>query len=212
MGMYSSFFTINKQLTSCLLKITTIKSKHMKQFTLFTLLLINAGLTATAQEFVSLSQAVEPGKAPGVKVKLLSTHGQTKTYVLVFSPGDEVRSGLNDFAQHFNVKSAHFTAIGDVFSGKLGFFDYERKMFKVIPIDTSEIASFAGNIAVFNGKPIAHTHVSVANKDGLVHGGHLLELYVGPTLEVFVTVEPTAVYKKLDNRFNAAVMDPALEK
>ena len=135
-----------------------------------------------------------------------------KTYVLIFSPGDEVRSGLNEFAQKYHVKSAHYTAIGDVFSGKVGFFDYERKMFKVIPIDTSEIASFIGNIAIFNGKPVAHTHVSVATKDGIVHGGHLLELYVGPTLEVFVIVEPTALYKKLDTRYNAGVIDPSLEK
>jgi hypothetical protein len=41
-----------------------------------------------------------------------------------------------------------------VFYDKVGFFDYERKMFKVIPIDTSEIASFVGNMAVFNGKPM----------------------------------------------------------
>ena len=65
---------------------------------------------------------------------------------------------------------------------------------------------------IFNGKPAAHTHVSVAAKDGSVKGGHLLELYVGPTLEVFITVEPTALYKKLDKRYDAGVIDPDLEK
>jgi predicted DNA-binding protein with PD1-like motif len=184
----------------------------MKQILLLILLAMTTGLIAKAQEFESPTQPVAKDKAPGVKVKLLSTAGETKTYVIVFSPGDEVRSGLNDFAQKYHVKSAHFTAIGDVFSGKVGFFDYERKMFRVVPIDTSEITSFVGNMAIFNGKPVAHTHVSVANKDGLVHGGHLLELFVGPTLEVFVTVEPTALYKKLDKRYDAGVIDPFLEK
>lgn len=184
----------------------------MKQIAFIVLLVLSIRLAANAQEFVSPTQPVDTGKAPGIKIKLLSTNGETKTYVLVFSPGDEVRSGLNDFAQKYQVKSAHYTAIGDVFSAKVGFFDYERKMFKVIPIDTSEIASFIGNIAIFNGKPIAHTHVSVADKDGIVHGGHLLELYVGPTLEVFVTVEPTALYKKIDKRFDAGLIDPSLEK
>jgi len=184
----------------------------MKQIAFALLLVLSISLAADSQEFVSPTQPVETGKAPGVKVKLLSTNGKIKTYVLVFSPGDEVRSGLNEFAQKYQVKSAHYTAIGDVFSAKVGFFDYERKMFKVIPINTSEIASFIGNIAIFNGKPVAHTHVSVADKDGLVRGGHLLELHVGPTLEVFVTVEPTALYKKLDKRYNAGVIDPLLEK
>jgi uncharacterized protein len=110
------------------------------------------------------------------------------------------------------VKSAHYTAIGDVYSAKVGFFDYERKLFKVIPVDTSEIASFMGNIAIYNGEPVAHTHVSVAAKDGSVKGGHLLELYVGPTLELFITVEPTPLYKKVDKRFDAGIIDPSLEK
>ena len=112
----------------------------MKQVILFILLVAGTRLAAIAQEFVSTLQPVEPGKAPGIKVKLLSSSGATKTYVLVFSPGDEVRSGLNEFAQNYKVTSAHYTAIGDVFSGKLGFFNYENKMFQVIPIDTSEIA------------------------------------------------------------------------
>jgi hypothetical protein len=184
----------------------------MKQLTLFALFIMSSIITVNAQEYVSPTQPVETGKAPGVKVKLLSTAGKTKTYVLVFSPGDEVRSGLNEFAQKYHVKSAHYTAIGDVFSGKAGFFDYGRKMFKVIQLDTSEIASFTGNIAIFNGKPVAHTHISVALKDGSVKGGHLLELYTGPTLEVFITVESTALYNKLDKRFNAGVIDPVLEK
>ena len=49
-------------------------------------------------------------------------------------------------------------------------------------------------------------------KDGSVTGGHLLELFVGPTLEVFVTVEPTPLYKKLDTRYDAGVIDLTLEK
>jgi uncharacterized protein len=184
----------------------------MKQFQISFLLPMFVGLTVNAQEFASPSQPVAMDKAPGVKVKLLSTVGKSKTYILIFAPGDEVRSGLNEFAQKYHVKSAHYTAIGDVYSGKLGFFDYERKMFRVIPIDTSEIASFIGNIAIFNKKAIAHTHVSAALKDGAVKGGHLLELYAGPTLEVFVTAEPTALYKKLDKRFDAGIIDPDLEK
>ncbi len=152
----------------------TFKIPCMKQIAFFVLLVIGLQFTANAQQFVSPTQPVETGKAPGVRVKLLSTNGETKTYVLAFSPGDEVRSGLNEFAQNYHVQSAHYTGIGDIFSGKAGFFDYEGKMFKVIPVDTSEITSFIGNIAIFNGKPV---DVSVAAKDGHVYGGHLLQLF-----------------------------------
>ena len=54
--------------------------------------------------------------------------------------------------------------------------------------------------------------VSFAASDGSVHGGHLVELLAGPTLEVFVTVQPVSLNKKLDPAYNASVIDPGLEK
>ena len=166
---------------------------------------------AHAQEYISPTKPVETGKAPGVKVKLLSTNGQTKNYVLIFSIGDEVRSGLTEFALKYNVKTAHFSAIGDATSAKFGFFDYNRKMFKVIPItQPSEVSSFSGNIAMFNGKPVVHVHANIAIEDGTTRGGHLLELVTGPTVEVFLTIEPTTLNKKVSPEFGAALIDPAL--
>jgi predicted DNA-binding protein with PD1-like motif len=187
--------------------------RFTKTFVVLILFVFCLAFTAQAQDYVSPTQPAEIGKAPGMKVKLVSTNEQTKTYAVVFSPGDEVRSGLTEFAQKYNVSCAHYTAIGDASTCKVGWYDIERKMFKVIPInEPAEITSLIGDIALFNGKPVAHSHVTLATSDGICHGGHLLEIYVGPTLEVFVTVEPTPLYKKLDPKFNAGVIDPALEK
>ena len=124
-----------------------------------------------AQEYVSPLQPVEVGKSPGVKVKLISKSGKVQTYVLIFSPGDEVRSGLTEFARKYNIKSAQYSAIGDATFVKVAFFDYDKKMFKAIPIkEPSEVASLTGDIALFNGNPVAHTHVSIATEDD----GHLI--------------------------------------
>lgn len=172
-------------------------------------LAINAG---AQDEYISPVKPAETGKSPGVKTQLLSK-GTADTYLLVFSKGDEVVSGLTEFALKYNVKSAHYTAVGDASSAKVGWYDSSRKMFKVIPIpEPSEITSLTGDIAVFNGKPVAHTHVNVATADGISHGGHLLQMLVGPTLEVIVTVEPTPLYKKLDAASGAGVIDPALKQ
>jgi len=190
-----------------------IKAGFFQYVTAFALLVLGMHMTGYSQEYISPTQPVETGKAPGVKVKLLSTNGQTKNYVLIFAMGDEVRSGLTEFAQKYQVKTAHFTAIGDATSAKFGFFDYDRKMFKLIPIsDPSEVSSLNGNIAVLNGKQVVHVHANVATDDGIIHGGHLLELITGPTLEVFLTVEPTTLYKKVNPRFGAGIIDPSLEK
>ncbi len=165
-----------------------------------------------AQEYVSPTKPAETGKAPGMKVRLLDSADGKITYAIIFKHGDEVVSGLTEFAQKYNVKSAHYTAIGDATNVKVGWYDYNHKMFKVIPVDTAEVTSLVGDVAVFNGKPVAHSHINVATKDGMSHGGHLLQLYVGPTLELFITVEPTPLYKMLDTEFEAGVIDPALEK
>lgn len=188
-----------------------MKNVYMKIFLITAFFLAFTCNRIAAQEYVSPTGTVQPGKAPKMKVKLLSTNGESKTYMLMFSKGDEVVSGLTDFAIKYDVKSASYTAIGDAISSKAGWYDYRKKAFKVIKIDTAEVTSFIGDIAIFNGKPVAHTHFSAATSDGLVHGGHLLELIIGPTLELVITTQPTFLYKKLDKEFEAAFIDPDRE-
>jgi predicted DNA-binding protein with PD1-like motif len=176
-----------------------MKTKTTFKLVLFIALLcfIFSGIKAQAQEYVSPTKPAQTGRSPGVKVKLISDNGTTKVYFLVFAAGDEIMSGLNEFAQKYNVKSAHFTAIGDATSAKIGWYDGSKKMFKVNAINQqSEITSLIGDIAIFNDKPVVHIHINLAGEDGTVRGGHLLEAFVAPTLEVMMTVEPVRFIKK----------------
>ena len=187
--------------------------KYKIAVSLIAAIFLLANFGANAQDYMSPTKPAETGKSPGVKVKVISQTGQMKNYVIIFSTGDEVVSGLTEFAQKYNIKNAHYTAIGDADSAKVGWYDKSQKMFKVIVLpEPTEVSSLIGDIAVFNGKPVAHTHVNLADKDGNTHGGHLLQLIVGPTLEVFVTVEPTPLYKKMDPASNASVIDLMLDR
>jgi predicted DNA-binding protein with PD1-like motif len=97
--------------------------------------------------------------------------------------------------------------------GKFGWYDKSKKMFKVIPINNpSEITSLIGDIALYNGKPAVHAHINVAAEDGTVRGGHLLEAFISPTLEVMMTVEPEPLYKKFNSDMNLALIDPDLNQ
>ncbi|HKC67277.1 MAG TPA: PPC domain-containing DNA-binding protein [Bacteroidia bacterium] len=165
-----------------------------------------------AQEYVSPTKPTETGKSPEVKTKLLSVNGTAKTYSLIFSPGDEILSGLEEFALRYNVKSAYFTAIGDASFAKFGWYDESKKMFKVTEIKQPvEIVSLVGDIALYNNEPAVHCHIALAAEDGVLQGGHLLEAFISPTLEVMITVEPTPLYKKLDPEFSALIIDPELK-
>jgi predicted DNA-binding protein with PD1-like motif len=164
------------------------------------------------QEYVSPTKAVQTGRSPGVKVKLIGGDSATKTYALVFAAGDEILSGLTEFALKYHVRSAHFTAIGDARSSKFGWYDKSKKMFKVHEINSfAEVTSLVGDIALKNNNPVVHAHINLATEDGIVHGGHLLEAFVEPTLEVIMTVEPIGLGKRLDPEFGINVIDTELK-
>ena len=176
--------------------------------TVILLALTTITIKAAAQDYTSATQPVKTGRSPGVRTKLISDSGATRTYMLIFSPGDEILSGLNEFAAKYKVKSAHFTAIGDAVTAKVGWYDQSRKMFRVISITSpAEVTSLVGDIAISDGKPVVHGHINLATGDGIVHGGHLLEAFVGPTLEVIMTVEPRPMYKKLNEELRVSAID-----
>jgi predicted DNA-binding protein with PD1-like motif len=178
------------------------------------LLAVGLAASAAAQDvWISPSHPIATGKAPGMKVQLLSENGRQKTYAVIFSRGDEAFSGLTDFARQYNVTAAHFTAIGALRSAKLAWFNPARKQYKQIPIDGQvEVVSMVGDIALYNGKPAVHTHMVVALPDGSTRGGHVLEAYPNPTLEVMVTVEPNAMHKRLDSATDLSLIDPDLHE
>jgi predicted DNA-binding protein with PD1-like motif len=133
-----------------------------------------------------------------MKVKQLSGNGD-RTYAIVFDKGDEVMSGLREFAQKHDVDAAHFTAIGAFSDVTLGFFDRELKDYRRIPVeDQVEALSLVGDVALKDGQPQIHAHVVVGRADGTAQGGHLLEAHVWPTLEVVLVETPGHLRRELD--------------
>src|SRR5579863_1343977 len=166
----------------------------------------------TASEYVSPSQAVPKGKAPKMQVQLLNPGEATKRYAVIFYQGDEAFSGLLEFAEKYQVTSAHFTAIGALSGATLGWFDPQRKMYKKIPIvGQHEVIGMSGDIALYQGKPVVHTHMVVGNSDGTTRAGHVLTADVSPTLEVMVTVDPVTTRKRFDPATDLTLIDPTLK-
>jgi predicted DNA-binding protein with PD1-like motif len=162
--------------------------------------------------YVSPSAPVATGKAPGMKVRLLSENGGAKNYAIILAKGDEVMSGLTDFARQNKVTSASFTAIGAFSHATVAWFDDARKEFRLIPIEQQvELVSMIGDIALVNDQPAVHTHVAVASSDGTVRGGHVINAFVFPTLELFMTVYPTPLHKESDKATGLKLIDPLLK-
>src|ERR1700682_1012547 len=102
-----------------------------------------------------------------MQVQLLNPGEPTKQYAVIFYQGDEAFSGLQEFAEKYHVTSAHFTAIGALNGATVGWFDPQRKMYKKIPINGQhEVIGMSGDIALYQGKPVIHTHMVVGSPDG----------------------------------------------
>jgi hypothetical protein len=159
--------------------------------------------------YISPSRPVPTGKAPAMQVKEIKNTPEQKVYAVVFYKGDEVLSGLTDFAIQHKIEDAHFTAIGAINSATLAWLDPAKKIYHRIPVaEQVEVLSLIGDVATFNGKPIVHMHAVLGKPNGSTIGGHVFELNVNPTLEVFVTVNTTPLRKKPDDASGMKVIDP----
>jgi uncharacterized protein len=188
---------------------------HAKRFALMLAFCLTATLGYSQnldREYVAPVHPVPRGEAPGMKVQLLKGGMENKEYAVIFAKGDEASSGLQEFAEKYQIQSAHFTAIGALNGATLAWFDPQRKMYRKIPIHGQvEVVSMIGNIALYQGKPAVHTHMVVGLPDGTTKGGHVLDAHVSPTLEVMVTIDPIAMRKRLDPETDLTLIDPTMK-
>ncbi|MHB1935312.1 MAG: PPC domain-containing DNA-binding protein [Acidobacteriaceae bacterium] len=166
-----------------------------------------------ASQAVPSSSTSVKDQAPLMKFKILDQSAQQTTYAVIFGSGDEVFSGLTQFAEKNHIVAARITGIGAVRNATLAWFDPQRKTYRRISIDhQSEVLSLLGDIAMYQGKPVVHVHMVVGFPFGMARGGHLLQAHVQPTLEVIVTAYSRPLYKKFDPEKGLAVIDPSVHK
>jgi hypothetical protein len=132
------------------------------------------------------------------------------TYAIVLGTGDEVIGELGKFVREQEVEAASLTAIGAFSRAVLGYFQWETKEYKKIPVDQQvEVLSLLGDVAVGDQGPTLHLHAVLGKADGSVVGGHLIEAYVRPTLEVILIQPPSYLRKRKDPETGLALIDIA---
>jgi len=164
-------------------------------------LLLAGGIAFTATYRLSAQQppsgaegrAFKPGVAPGLKVTDLG-RSSSRTYRVNMVKGDEIISGLLEFAEKNHIKNGHFTGLGAIDKATFRWSDPVNRTSKRTEInEEAEVVSLVGSIATDKeGRSTVHAHSVVALSDGSTRGGHLMNAQVSIIAEVFVTEEEGA--------------------
>lgn len=123
------------------------------------------------------------------------------SFLIQLQAGESVQEKLRLFALENQVKAGFITGIGAISDPELGYFDIHQKKYLSIQLDGSyEVLSLNGNLSEHKGEPFFHIHVSLADKDFSVKGGHLFDAKVSVTLELIFQKTNIPLSRSLDDQ------------
>jgi predicted DNA-binding protein with PD1-like motif len=170
---------------------------------------------ATSKQPPTLAQqppsAEAPVAPPGVQAKLIGQMGATRTYQLVLAPGTEAMGAISAFVLANHIQAAHFEGLGACTDAVLAYYDPVARDYRNTSYQQQmEIVSIIGDAAPTPPGDTTglHVHMGVAFADGTMHGGHLIETHVSPTMELELTASPVAIHRAYDETFKAWLLQP----
>ena len=121
-------------------------------------------------------------------------------YFVRMDRGEEILSQLKAFCEHEHITLAEVRALGAIDDFNVGLFDVAEKKYHTNRFQfPAEIVSLWGTVTTKDGEFYAHVHLSAADKEGRVWGGHLNSARVSATCEMTVEVSEGTVERKLDD-------------
>lgn len=129
-------------------------------------------------------------------------------YILRLIKGERVVEKIISFCEENNINSASITGIGGVSEAELGYYDLSTKEYHWRKFEgLYEITSFSGNIALVEGKPVLHSHITISDTNFQAFGGHLKEAIVGPTCEVIIKTFSIGLTRSMDDEIGLKLLD-----
>lgn len=129
-------------------------------------------------------------------------------YVLRLELGDDIHDQIQTFCAQNDINNAAVQGIGSVDSPTVAHYSVKTKQFTDKQLDgILEVTSLLGNVALVEGKPFAHIHVTVSGPDMVAHAGHLVKGTCSATLELIITAYPSHHWKTDNEDIGLKVWD-----
>jgi predicted DNA-binding protein with PD1-like motif len=70
-----------------------------------------------------------------------------------------------------------------------------------------ELVGMTGNISLVDGQPFIHAHGVFSDKEFATVGGHVKDLVVGPTIEIFLAPIDEKIERKMNDEVGLKLLD-----
>jgi hypothetical protein len=130
-------------------------------------------------------------------------------YLIRLNKGEQLMASLQKFAQDSGIEGAWVNGLGGATAATLGFYDLDNKEYRWQEFDgLCEVVSLTGNLAFDEQrKLIVHLHGVLADEKYQTVGGHVKDLTVAATLELFVHRAYQPTKRKFDETAGLALLD-----
>jgi len=128
------------------------------------------------------------------------TYSETKNgYIARFFKDEKIMRTLTDFCVEKHITNASCEGIGATKRAIFGYYDLEDRKYVFETFDRlMEVVSMQGNVSLLDGKPFLHVHAAFGDTDLKLYGGHVQEMTVGVTVEVYLTTYDINIERKYD--------------
>jgi predicted DNA-binding protein with PD1-like motif len=115
------------------------------------------------------------------------------TTLLVLERGERVLETVTNYCQSAGIVNAWLRGLGAVQDVRCGYYDLITREYVFREYaDIYEVLQLSGNVMLKEGVPWVHAHATFSDTANQCFGGHVAEMVVAVTLEVELTVYPTA--------------------
>ncbi len=130
-------------------------------------------------------------------------------YVIRLDKDERLSVGLQQFFEQNDVHGGWITAVGGALEVELGFYNLESKQYQWRTFkQTLEIVSLQGTCALDEqGKPVWHLHGVFSDDQHQTVGGHLKDLVVAGTCELFVHRSYQPLHRKHNDDVGLNILD-----
>ena len=122
--------------------------------------------------------------------------------------GDEIVGSVTEFCENNGIENAAVWGIGSVENPTLAHYRMDKKRYSEKRLEgIFEIASLMGNVAIFEGKPLAHLHTVVSDESMKTFAGHLVKGVCSATVEIVIKKFESGIQKYPDDEVGLKLFD-----